>query len=762
MSVFRYSKYKIRLAPDSGKIQGLHVGDLVRRQYAERDRSVQSLMAVLDTGADFLGGKESPYFIGALLDGDEPQNGELLDFVRITNLFDDSRSGALYLTASDSAAPYMDIIDGMATERSLCYPVMAGGVPNTADRNKYTVVGTALTADYFPEKDGITRILHLTRTASSTESCGLQQTLEERVCHPERLLISFRIRASAPVSAIPISFGYTDGTKVDAEDTMAASTEWEYRLWVITVEYPEQYARNLHLDLTAALTRVNAWCEIAELNIVRLSTVSAFTESVKARIGRISGIADPLFGVLEGYGAYFQQFYATRNVNIAGTLTAGDENGFASTFYVGKIHKNVIPDSLSCRFNRATEVQDATPTGAGKVVRITGESTLQVQQAAWREACLGKYCCFSLWLKSEQAGTFSLYQDEHLIDKQTVSTVGEWRRHKVVFPIRPSTAAAMHMTLSTEIPLLLTAPQLEMGKTATPYQPTDAVLSYTEDYGAWFSKGGIGGTIQNPLLRLNADGSISSRDNSFVIHPDGSGQFANGRFRWTQETIELRDMTIRWEELDTQTQEQMKPRYVALTGATSFHYADPRTGDCEPLSIALLATEYNFVAASRHWDYLQADGTWRKTEVNSLVFELTPSFQGWQERSSLTLKYTALHDGKEYSATHTVFKLYDGESAYSVYVESTNGTVFRLGTVSTVLIAHVYSGGREITDDLPESCFRWRRTSTDTAADNAWNAAPPTGKRLEITDENIRHKVVYSCEVEISDDKSQNETGTTA
>ena len=52
-----------------------------------------------------VGDKEAPYFIGALLDGDEPQNGELLDFVRVTSLFDSSRSGALYLTASDGEAP---------------------------------------------------------------------------------------------------------------------------------------------------------------------------------------------------------------------------------------------------------------------------------------------------------------------------------------------------------------------------------------------------------------------------------------------------------------------------------------------------------------------------------------------------------------------------------------------------------------------------------------------------------------------------------
>ena len=111
MSVFRYPTYKIRIAPDSQKTQGLQAGDIIRRQYAERERTVYSLMCVTETGTELVGDKDAPYFIGALLDGDEPQGGELLDFVRITNLFDTARSGALYLTASDSDSPYMDVID---------------------------------------------------------------------------------------------------------------------------------------------------------------------------------------------------------------------------------------------------------------------------------------------------------------------------------------------------------------------------------------------------------------------------------------------------------------------------------------------------------------------------------------------------------------------------------------------------------------------------------------------------------------------------
>lgn len=113
MGLNKYSRYKIAIDPDSKKVQGLRVGDVVRRQYFDTPNLIYSLMVVLDTGIDLINDKESHYFVGALLEGDEPQNGQLLDFVRVTSLLDGDRSGALYLTASDSDAPYLDVIDGL-------------------------------------------------------------------------------------------------------------------------------------------------------------------------------------------------------------------------------------------------------------------------------------------------------------------------------------------------------------------------------------------------------------------------------------------------------------------------------------------------------------------------------------------------------------------------------------------------------------------------------------------------------------------------
>ena len=230
MALYSYSKYKILIDPESKKTQGLQVGDVVRRQYFDNPNLIYSLMIVLETGSDIVREKESPYFIGALVEGDEPQQGELLDFVRVTNLFNSNRSGALYLTASDSESPYMDVIDGMATEHSL----------------------------YLQEKPK--RI-----TAGKSFKFPVNGTVR----NPERMVIAYKVRASKAQADVPLAFGYTDGSEEDGTDMVDISTDWQYKLSLITIDYPGQYPRQLTIapELTG-----DDWCEISDLNIVRLST----------------------------------------------------------------------------------------------------------------------------------------------------------------------------------------------------------------------------------------------------------------------------------------------------------------------------------------------------------------------------------------------------------------------------------------------------------------------------------------------------------
>lgn len=749
MALYEYSRFKIRIDPGSRKRQGLHTGDVVRRQYVDGAQTFYSLMVVLATGEDSVllpDGKEasSPYFIGALIEGDEPRDGELLDFVRLTSLTDERRSGAIYLTASDEEAPYMDVIDGMGTERSLYRPasLAAFGCSDNATWSYH----------YLPSEGPTSRIIRITRSTDQTAaSGGLLLPFPRSVSHPQRLVISFRIRASKALSAVPLRFGYADGTETDGLDTVDVTTEWQYRLSLIMVDFPAEYTRVLAFDLSEHLDPGD-WCEVGDLNVCLSEHLSSFSEAAKIRIGRITGIADPLFGMLQGYGAYFQRLYATRDVHVAGTLTAGDEGGFGSTFYAGRIYKNCIIDSLNGNFTTTVvRLSSHSPSGIGKNILLpVSGGTLLCQKEAWVEKHAGERYCLSFWCycPSKQETSFDILHGGKVLASLIMPQ--SWQRVHVAFDIEPVPGSNLCIDFRTEnrVVWFFSSPQLEKGSVPTLYQPTDDTLNETDEYGAWFCRGGVGGTIQHPLLRLEPDGSIRAGNDSFVINPDGSGYFSGGRFRWNKDTIILQDVTIRWEDLDEEMQEQMRPRFVTVEGGTVFHYPDAVSDNlCDPAEILLTGTARNLTADSCRWEYLAADGGWKGTGGNSSVYTLTPDFPGWEGRNVLTLRFVVRSSGTSYHATHTVSKQYDGSDSYSLHVESDSGTVFRNHMVETTLRARLYKAGTEITDRIPDEQFLWSRMSDDAESDTLWNAEEHRGRTLRITGEDVWRKAVFNCEV---------------
>lgn len=569
MALFSYSKFKIRIDLQSKKTQGLQVGDIVRRQYRDDNKVIYSLMAVLETGVDVLhdpNNKEhkAPYFIGALLEGDEPKSGELLDFARVTNLFNESRSGAMYLTASDSDSPYMDVVDGMAYDNSLCYPYMGDGEPDIPSINKYSCIGSSfLTSEYFKSNQDSYRVFRITRNASqntSNDKIGFKQTIEKELQNPQMVMVSYKVRSSKPINGVNVSLGYIDGEEIDGSDTINIGADWEYKLSLIIIEFPKQYTRSLLIDLTSHLSEGD-WCEISDLNIVLLSDIANFSKSTKSRVGKIQGIIDPIFGTLDGYGAYFQKLYATKDVSISGTLTAGDENGFASTFYVGRIHKNCLINSLYGNFHTPIEIsEDVPPTGVGNVfVLPSGSNILICQTNDWGIKHNRQKYCFSFWAKASELSNLIISQNGNKLQDVEIETINEWVRYSVPFVTKTTKGADFTIEISSPIQLLFTSPQLEAGNKASLYQATDNVLDETDTYGAWFSRGGIGGTIQNPLLRLNPDGSISSNNGSFVINRDGSGHLSNGAITWNEKEVILKENVIlKWGNLDKETQENLK------------------------------------------------------------------------------------------------------------------------------------------------------------------------------------------------------------
>ena len=90
---------------------------------------------------------------------------------------------------------------------------------------------------------------------------------------------------------------------------------------------------------------------------------------------------------------------------------------------------------------------------------------------------------------------------------------------------------------------------------------------------------------------------------------------------------------------------------------------------------------------------------------------------------------------------------------WEVIVESSAGTIFRVGQDAyTMLIAHVFRNGLEVTDSIQASRFKWRRVSyiprTPPNDDATWNSSYSAGyKQIQISVDEVKAHATYHCDI---------------
>lgn len=331
--------------------------------------------------------------------------------------------------------------------------------------------------------------------------------------------------------------------------------------------------------------------------------------------------------------------------------------------------------------------------------------------------------------------------------------------------------------------MFITAPQLESGEYCTQYQPTDEILNETNDYGAWFARGGIGGTIQNPLLRLNYDGTgaIDTRTNSFRLNQDGSGYFAKNNIKWDSEGKVTfgKDVTLNWDNLGQDAQDNMANRYMRILGQDTFTIIgqeDSATGKtCSPASIVMSLEEIGFSSTSsqRQW-YLQIGDKWEKIPgANGPTLEVFPEDCYWlgyvtpppttdAEGNPLTYHGESrvtfqcvikLNDSRTYTDTFNITKQY--VQGYTILVTSSKGNAFQNGVCSTILTATVYYQGQPVNVEyaLEHFTFTWHRyKSDDLTTDLGFEDIDVTdGDNVLTLNYEMDGTDVFVCEIGLSD-----------
>lgn len=783
MAIYTFKKYKISLQHDSKKTQGLRTGDIVRRQYFDGTNLIYSLMCVLSYGKEEVVDAntneivERNYFIGALLEGDIPQSEQILDFARITNLFDTSRSGALYLTGSDDQAPYMDVIDGIGRNASLSWPENIAS-EDYADAESQYVVSGVVDAEYLSSIEDNYRVLHLTRqNVVDYNFVGIQQDFYKHVQNPNRVLVSYKIKASREL-ACKMSLGYQDGTRIDGEETYNVTTDWQYKLHAITIDYSGRYLRTLKLDLSAMKANDEVW--ISDFNIILLSSIANFGDASKMRVGKLTGISDPVFGQLDGYGGYMQKLFASKSAHISGTLTAGDENGFASTFYAGRIHRNTFLNSLDIDFATSVLIDKTldNPTGIGNVYKFNSSVTMNAQTNAWLLRNVGKRYTLSFWAYTEAGGQISILQNNKVVGTLQVAEglSLSWHRHKITFELQgPQKSEGLTISLAPSLStsgayIYFVAPQLELGDIATQYQPTDSILNETNDYGAWFNRGGIGGTIQNPLLRLNYDGqgSIDTRTGSILLKTDGSGHLANANIKWTpQGDVTFgKGVTMTWDNLDNTVKDELVSKSIRITGPDTFALLGDLTGaepTTKPATITLSIEEENIQSTSsqRQWYYLDGYDYIPFEGENGKTLTIMPYGDYWNNSQTLTVRCCVTINDVEYADIFTIKRQYI--IGYTLEIISSQGTSMKNGACQTVLTANVYYQGKLVDPDYVAEnyTFLWTKYHlpdrenpitgwADAQVDKDGNVTRPaidTSKQSITLDYAITGQDFYVCEL---------------
>lgn len=89
----------------------------------------------------------------------------------------------------------------------------------------------------------------------------------------------------------------------------------------------------------------------------------------------------------------------------------------------------------------------------------------------------------------------------------------------------------------------------------------------------------------------------------------------------------------------------------------------------------------------------------------------------------------------------------EGRTPFKLEIISTNGTSFQNGKIETTLIARIYKGGTDITDEILESQLNWSRVSNDEDMDKIWNAIHTGLKEVKITSTDVRRRATFLCEL---------------
>lgn len=265
------------------------------------------------------------------------------------------------------------------------------------------------------------------------------------------------------------------------------------------------------------------------------------SEKTKCRFGKLDGIITNAGQALADYGTYENRLYVEGQAEIRGELSVGDDTTFGNSFYAGRINKNLLlisqdtewgnsdcpiyywQSGASTRTTPSVTLPDGT-TGDCMSMLATSASVFSIIGTETARATTGNQSTntytMSFWVKATGAVTAVLHTtiieypiDTSIDSSQTFTATTSWQRVSFTITL-PSGASGdrwrilIQNKISATDALYFWGFQVEKKSYETMYQPTDGTLSLETDFGMWASKGGFGGSIQNPRINIIDKGII--------------------------------------------------------------------------------------------------------------------------------------------------------------------------------------------------------------------------------------------------------------
>ncbi|MGL5691475.1 MAG: hypothetical protein ACRDD8_11740 [Bacteroidales bacterium] len=527
--------------------------DIVIRQYLTKDLLQKFTVMIVDSvGVDISEDKKSNFFIGYCVYGDIPKQNEVLDFIRVGNMSNRDRDGAVIMSTSDLNSPNINILSELIKDASLLYPVSLGVMETSKTHPKDILFtsGFINSSANYSDKEFTFMKSSADISGEPYSSCVSAKIDQFSVSNNGKYVLFFEAKSTSNINT-ECKISDISGLRENFKSQISIGSSW--KKFVFFFDIKEEFYNNYFQIAPFGKSSINTNISLRNISITSIDSLSQYFNNSKTVVGNLDGRYDNVLGKLSGYGVYSKKLIATEGAQIVGSLSVGDENGSNNAFYVGKVAKNRFANSTlwsldGKKFQSLSKLSEILATKTkpsispiGKCISLTInklESENTIVEIPIGVGVAGNLIeTLSFYHKVDGGSWVHALSKVHVDEKTPSGTLVKTNSFTDVFTkngwLRFSetiykTSYENHLSVRFEMNIkssigsfLLGGFQIEEGENSTIYQETGDVLSNNEGYAFWASLGGIGGTIQNPLLKFYEDGSIGSIGDGFKINQNG-------------------------------------------------------------------------------------------------------------------------------------------------------------------------------------------------------------------------------------------------